>query len=328
VLVGVVAEFEESTFDLLGDAVLVVAGPAAGAGVAEFEDVAHADAAAGAVVLEGRVLVVEPDRPVPDAALDRHRDLAAVAGQPVAQGFGGFIRALEGRRDDVAGVGATSSGVFHGSHDRSGAHVGGAAQPRDQPLHPDGVLGGDLGHEAGEAVVAALGVFVVGGLGHHVGDGEGVQGRLGVLLEALAAFVGGGRACRGTGGAGRARLGTGSGELGHRRSFLAAALGLRGSGVVARTEARQASGSSALPLSYRPRERPTRNRTGDLWIRSSPPLRNATENQPTTRTRRDRHTFTRAAVTPRPELQARGPGLEPGLRPPQGSSPSLRSVVG
>ena len=86
--------------------------------VGQLDDVGHADLARQAVVAQRGALGVEAAHRVGDAALDRHRDVAAVAGQPVAEQLGRLVGALQGARDHRAATGAAGGDVLRGHHDR------------------------------------------------------------------------------------------------------------------------------------------------------------------------------------------------------------------
>ena len=185
----------------VGDGVVVVATveqPAeqrrlavvAGRRVGQLDDVGHADLARQAVVAQRGPLVVEAADGVGDAALDRHRDVAAVASSASSRAARPARRRAAGRRATTdrppappaatysAAITTAAERMQHrlpqvlGQADLAGSTISAGDERR--------VRRGHLVDEVDEAGVAVGGALVEGVLADHVGGGQQEQLRLGV----------------------------------------------------------------------------------------------------------------------------------------------------
>ena len=157
--------------------------------VDQLDHVGHADLTREAVVAQRRALRVQAPHGVGDAALDRHRDVAAVRREPVAEHLSRLVRPLECGSDHGATVRATRGDVLGSHDDRGRPHQHRGAQVRDQARDERRVRRRDLAHERDEARVARVGALVERVLAHHVRSREQEQVRLGVARVRRAALV-------------------------------------------------------------------------------------------------------------------------------------------
>jgi hypothetical protein len=178
-----------------------------GARVDQVDDVGEAEAVRVGVVLQQRVLAVEPHHRVGDAALDRLRDGPAVLAGPVGEQLARLVGALQDGVDHLAvesvgGVGPLERvvrelqpGVYRlrGADQRRRAHVGLGAQPPQEPQCPVRIGHGDLRDELLVARVPLAGLLVEGVLADHVGHRQQEQFALGIAGVAGRAFVGAAR---------------------------------------------------------------------------------------------------------------------------------------
>ena len=142
-----------------------------------------------AVVAQRGALGVETPRRVGDAALDRHREVAAVRGQPVAEHLGRLVRPLQGARDHRPAAGAARGDVLGRHDDRGRTHQHRLAQV----LHETDLARVDVGAAMNAGFVAVtswtsstkrasrvVGALVERVLADHVRRREQEQVRLGV----------------------------------------------------------------------------------------------------------------------------------------------------
>ncbi len=166
--------------------------------VRELEHVGHPDLTAQAVVAQRGALRVEAARGVGDTALHRHRDLATVGRQPVAEHLCRLVGALECTRDGRATTRATRGDVLRRHHERGRPHQHRLAQVLHEPdlarvdvgtRDERRIRGRDLANELDEARVAIRGTLVERVLADHVGHREQEEIRLGVARVPDAALV-------------------------------------------------------------------------------------------------------------------------------------------
>ena len=150
-------------------------------GVGELDDIGHAQLARQAVVAQRGPLVIEPADAVGYAALDRHRQVAAVGGDPVAEQLGRLVRSLQGAGHHRPAAGSADGHVLGGHDYRRGAHQHVLAKVLGQADLSGVDIGagnearvrhGDLVDEINEAGVADVGALVEGVLADHVGSGQ------------------------------------------------------------------------------------------------------------------------------------------------------------
>ena len=195
--------------------------------VHELDHVRHANLTRDAVVAERGPLGVEPTHRVGHPALDRHRHVAAVRGQPVTDHLRGLVGPLQGARDHRPTTGTTRGDVLRGHDDRGRTHQ----QRLTEVLHQadrarrDVAAGEErrvrrrhLVDEVDEPGITLGGVLVERVLADHVRRGEEEELGRGIALVPHAALVGErappARADR-RGRVDAARLPLGAGELGH-----------------------------------------------------------------------------------------------------------------
>jgi hypothetical protein len=200
--------------------------------VGQLDDVGHADRPRQAVVAQRSPLGIEPPDGVGHAPLDRHGQVPAVHGQPVADQLGRLVGPLQGAGDDRPAVGPAGGDVLRRHDDRGRSHAHVLPQVVDETDLLATVTGNELRvagrhtvNEADKAGVAIDGALVVRVLPHHVGGGQQEQIRLRVTLVGLAPLMGGDAPPGGTHGRGEVRphrVLAGPRELGHRSCLLSA----------------------------------------------------------------------------------------------------------
>ncbi len=162
--------------------------------VGQLQHVAEAVALGRGVVLEQRPAVVEAPGGVGDAALDRLRQVAAVAGRPVREQLARLVRALEDGGDHLAGEAGRlgvqpGPGELGGADQGCGPQPGAVAQPAEQAERPLGIGHGELADQRGVPVVAVAALLVEGVMADHVGHREQKEFGLVVAQETGAALV-------------------------------------------------------------------------------------------------------------------------------------------
>lgn len=156
----------------------------------QLDDVGHADLTRQAVVAQRGTLVVEATSGVSDAALDRHRQVATVTREPVAQHLGRLVGALQHRVDHGTTALAAGGDVLGRHHDRGRTHEHLVAQVRREPSDEGRIRPGHRVDELDEPCVTCVGALVERVLAHHVGRAEQEQLRLRVASEGVAALEG------------------------------------------------------------------------------------------------------------------------------------------